>query len=129
MNFINKVMRAHYSLPTFVWVAVSLILAGIVAQIAYSNTANAFVAALPFDGKVWSTLLAISSLSAIIGMIKDTKRMWFVRTGAFVSFCLWIFGTISFVSSGAVFIFLLSAPLLIVFAYVYLASLQRKQQL
>jgi hypothetical protein len=122
-------MSTHYSLPTFVWVVVSLVLAGTVAAIAIDGAPNAFISNLPFDGKLWSFALLLANLSAMIGMIKDTSKKWFVRTGSFLSFCLWIFGTISFAQDGGIFIPILSAPLMIVFAYIYLASLDIKDQI
>lgn len=128
MKLIVRLLNSRYSVGTFLWAIVSLILGLIVAQIAFAGTPNAFVDALPFDGQLWSVLLTLSSLAAIVGMAKDTERRILVRVGSFASFCLWIFGTISFASSGVVFIPIISAPLLIVFAYIYLASLIREKR-
>jgi hypothetical protein len=129
MKFIQKMLSTHYSIPTFVWVIVSLVLAGVVGAISFAETPNAFIENLPFDGKIWAISLGVANLLTAVGMVRDTTRKWFIRTGSFASFCLWIFGTISFAQDGGIFIPILSAPLMIVFAYVYLASLERKDQL
>lgn len=128
-NFLVRLINARYSLPAWLWVFMSFAIAVIVDYYAfahpYDEEVQPFLQALPWEGKVWAPLLTAAAVSSMIGMAGNRK--WPLRVGAFLSFLLWIFGTIAFYITGAAFsIVLISAPMLIFWTYKYLATYVRE---
>ena len=122
-----KVINARYSIPTWLWVFASLALAvivGIYALIDPDRVAP-FLNPLPFDGWIWVPTLVIGSLLTMFGMARNMVKT--IRVGAFFSFVMWIFGAISFglTEGGFANVIIFAAPMLMVYAYIYLATYVR----
>lgn len=82
---------------------------------------DVFLESLPFNGTLWSSLLTFFGLVTAVGMAGNWRGA--VGTGSLVSFCLWVFGAISFVTIGeGPTVVLLLAPFLLFFAYLFLGA-------
>lgn len=117
-----RLINAKYSLSTWLWVFASTAMA--VAVVLFSITdpprIAEFASALPFKGTVWGSILIVGGLTTMIGMASDMK--WFVRFGSMASCLMWFFGVISFAQGGVTSVIVFAGPLLILHAYIYLAS-------
>ena len=125
---LKRLINARYSLPSWLWVFVSAFVGAAVSAYALldpDGEAKPFLDALPFYGKLWGPLLVLFALCSVIGMAKNSRR--FVQVGSMGSFCLWIFGSIAFyITGGIVNTVLLAVPLLVFWAYKYLATYVRE---
>jgi hypothetical protein len=115
-------LNARYSISSWLWVAVSTVTAFVMLLIIQSGTEQGideFLAALPFNGIVWTLLLVLAGLTTAVGMAANWQSA--VGVGSFISFCLWVFGSISFVAVGSgTTVVVLTAPLMVFFAYLFL---------
>ena len=122
-----RLVNAKYSVPSWLWAIASTSVGALVLLYSITNPAlvAAFVAPLPFHGWVWAPLLTFGGLCAMLGMAKDKSSL--VRLGAFVSFLMWIFGALTFYASGGIGnIIIFAGPMLVYWAYKYLASYVRE---
>lgn len=120
------IVNAKYTVPTWLWNISSTALAAVVLLWSLTNPSadlDAFTSSLILNGVLWSALLVFGGILAGIGMAANIP--WFVRTGAMLNFCMWIFGTIAFAGAGGVNVIIFSLPVLIYYAYLYLASFLR----
>lgn len=127
LSFIRRGINAKYSLPAWLWVLLSFVVGVLVFIIAVTNpaTSAAFFAALPFTGILMGPLVAIAAAVAMYGMA--TGKIKYVKWGSFSSFCLWLFvGFALFMDGGIISFLLLPLPLLVFWAYKYLASWVRE---
>lgn len=123
-NAVLRFLNARVSLPSWLfalssaglaWAAMFLLIFGPIGL-------GAFGAALPFTGWLWAPLLFLSTNATIIGLL-FTKRVAFLKYGAFASFLLWIFGALAFIASGqALTAAVVATPWTLFYAYAYLAS-------
>lgn len=115
-------LNARYSISSWLWVAVSTVTAFVMLLIIQSGTeqgVDEFLNALPFNGIVWTLLLVLAGLTTAVGMAANWQSA--VGVGSFTSFCLWVFGSISFVTVGSgTTVVVLTAPLMVFFAYLFL---------
>src|SRR6478752_1093294 len=116
-----RLLNARYSISSWLWVSVSTITAFILMLLIQAGTEKGldqFLASLPFNGVLWSLLLVLAGLTTAVGMAAGWQSA--VGVGAFASFCLWVFGAISFATVGAgTTVIILIAPLMIFFAYLF----------
>jgi hypothetical protein len=122
-----RFVNAKYSLPSWLWAIASTIVGAAIVAYAIFNPAvlTEFVKYLVLDGWIWGPVLTLGGLIAMIGMAKDWAR-W-VRVGAFSSFCMWIFGSIAFFFTGGIVnVLIFAGPMLVFWAYKYLASYVRE---
>lgn len=123
-----SLINAKYSLPTWLWVMMSGFFAVLVAVLTFTDPelAQPFVRELPFNGWLWTPLTILGSLMVMVGMALD--RVTILRAGTFLSFLMWIFGGISFGAQpdGRFNVILIIIPILLVHAYIYLASYYRE---
>jgi len=127
LNLIRKAVNAKYSVPAWLWVILSTAVGLIVTGIAFFNPAMAagFFMALPLSGKLMGPAVLIGGLAVMWGMAKNDST--YVKWGSFVSFCLWLFvGFALFIDGGIISFLLLPLPLLIFWAYKYLAATVRE---
>lgn len=126
-NFMIRLVNAKYSVPSWLWAIASTSLGALIIFYSFTNPAlvAAFLAPLPFHGWVWAPLLTLGGLAAMLGMAKDNSKL--LRLGAFVSFLMWIFGTITFYISGGIGnVIIFAGPMLVYWGYKYLASYVRE---
>lgn len=126
-RFMLRLVNAKYSLPSWLWALASTAFAAVILMYLVVNPALVaeFVAPLPFHGWAWAILLAFGGVLAMFGMALDKPK--FVRIGSFLSFCMWIFGAITlYISGGIGNIIIFAGPMLIYWAYKYLASYVRE---
>jgi hypothetical protein len=127
-NVVLKFLNARVSFPSWI---LALSSAGI-AYIAlflllFGSGLGAFGEELILGALLWSSLMVVSTTATIIGLI-FAKRIWLLRSGAFFSFTLWIFGALAFALAGqAITSVIVVIPWLLFYAYVYLASFFRQQ--
>lgn len=125
-NKLLSIVNAKYSVPTWLWNLSSTAFATIVLlyTIFSPDALDDFTSALVLNGTLWSAMLLIACILVGIGMARDRDGL--VRLGAMVAFCLWIFGTIGFAGIGGANIIIFSAPIMVYYAYIYIASYLRK---
>jgi hypothetical protein len=91
----------------------------LVVESGTDKSLDEFMSVLPFDGTVWTFLLVLAGLTTAIGMAAGWQSA--VGVGSMSSFMLWVFGAISFASTGnAGLVIVLIAPIMIFFAYLFL---------
>lgn len=122
-----RIVNAKYSLPTWLWVFASFFVGVIVLIYSLTNPALIieFTKTLPFHGLAWSPLVVIGSLLTMVGMGRANE--WLVRKSSILNFCLWVFGAVSFYAAGGIGnVLIFGAPMLIFWAYTYLAAYFRE---
>ena len=126
---ILRLINARYSLPTYLWAFVSTAFGAIILLFLYQGdpVVKESLRVLPFDGWAWSSVLTLGGLCAIVGMAR--YRLQLVRWGAMASFIAWLFGCGVFYKSegGVANIIIFGAPLLVFWAYKYMASYIRER--
>jgi hypothetical protein len=126
-RFMIRLVNAKYSVPSWLWALASTSVGLLILFYAITNPVliAEFVKPLPFEGFVWGSLLGGAGVVAMLGMGLDKARL--VRIGSFLSFCMWIFGAVSFYAAGGIGnIIIFAGPMLIYWAYKYLASYVRE---
>ena len=122
-----KIIDAEVSVPTWILLFIStgialVMLAYVVTQ---PTRLEEFTNALPlFDGLLWTALLSISAL--LTGLFLALKRHKWASYSSFSSFCLWVFGALSFWAiEGQSTVILIVLPLLVFHAYLFLGPVLR----
>lgn len=120
-----KIINARVSVPSFMWVLSSLVVA------CYIFHVHAELALTPFGQKLilgplyWSVTLVVSDLICLIGMIVLSNKIPLVRIGAIVSFMMWVFGNLSIYQvAGWNLIMAWTVPYIFQYAYMFLAASQ-----
>lgn len=126
-RLLRRIIEADITVPTYLFILSSLAL-GIMALMGafrpeVSN--SPFATKLALDLLPWSLVLTIGNLLVLIGVMVRSRLS--VQVGAMLTFCMWVFGSISFCLTGQIPTFLVvTLPYLLFFAYIYLAAFFRK---
>lgn len=121
-----RLINARFSLPTWLWAFASVAFGYIVFSYALSRDPRIadFASALPFGGVVWGSLLILAGLCSMFSMAFGSKHGQ--QAGSMGSFILWIFGAISFAQDGFADVVIFAGPMLVFWAYKYLATFVRE---
>lgn len=126
-RWLRKLIDSRITVPTYLFLLSSLtlglvgVLGGFNPEVSHSPFADRLVIGL----LPWALLVTVGNLLTIIGILSRNRLS--VQIGAFLAFCMWVFGSISFCLTGQVATFLvITLPYLLFFGYVYLASFFRR---
>lgn len=126
-NALLKIIDAEVSVPTWILLFISTGIAAVMAvyivtrpeQLAAFNNAL-----LIFDGVLWASLLTIACV--MTGIFLSVRNHKWSSYCSFASFCLWVFGALSFWAIGSpATVVLLVLPLLVFHAYLFLGPVLR----
>ena len=123
LKIMLNILNAKISLPTYLWVLSSLVIAVYVIWNIDLVRVTPFAQKLPVDAAVWSISLALGDTLCLIGMMIRHPRIPIVRYAAFLSFLCWLFGNLSFLLTGGWLIVVwVTGWYNLMYAYLFLAA-------